>query len=96
MCFQGTFCHHPSGESSGPGEAAAEVPEDHEGDTSEAQQHVETEKRIRNKVLKLLMVSVALQHLRKLNNFNSYLSILSALDSAPLRRLDWQRNTAEV
>lgn len=37
-----------------------------------------------------------LQHLRKLNNFNSYLAILSALDSAPLRRLDWQRSTAEV
>lgn len=42
------------------------------------------------------ILCVILQHLRKLNNFNSYLSILSALDSAPLRRLDWQRNTAEV
>lgn len=40
--------------------------------------------------------SFFLQHLRKLNNFNSYLSILSALDSAPLRRLDWQKSTSEV
>lgn len=36
------------------------------------------------------------QHLRKLNNFNSYLAILSALDSAPIRRLEWQRQTSEV
>ncbi|XP_042898882.1 guanine nucleotide-releasing factor 2 isoform X2 [Parasteatoda tepidariorum] len=33
--------------------------------------------------------------LRKLNNFNSYLAILSALDSAPIRRLEWQRNITE-
>lgn len=42
------------------------------------------------------MCCMSLQHLKKLNNFNSYLSILSALDSAPLRRLDWQRSTSEV
>lgn len=36
------------------------------------------------------------QHLRKLNNFNSYLAILSALDSAPIRRLEWQKQTSEV
>uniref|UniRef100_A0A3B4ZDG3 Rap guanine nucleotide exchange factor 1-like n=1 Tax=Stegastes partitus TaxID=144197 RepID=A0A3B4ZDG3_9TELE len=36
-----------------------------------------------------------LQHLRKLNNFNSYLAILSALDSAPIRRLEWQKQTSE-
>lgn len=33
--------------------------------------------------------------LRRLNNFNSYLALLSALDSAPLRRLDWQRAIVE-
>lgn len=38
----------------------------------------------------------SLQHLRKLNNFNSYLAILSALDSAPIRRLEWQKQTSEV
>lgn len=43
-----------------------------------------------------MLLSASLQHLKKLNNFNSYLSILSALASAPLRRLDWQKNTAEV
>ncbi|CAG2195028.1 GRF2 [Mytilus edulis] len=35
-------------------------------------------------------------HLRKLNNFNSYLAILSAVDSAPIRRLEWQRPNLEV
>uniref|UniRef100_A0A8C7F409 Rap guanine nucleotide exchange factor 1 n=1 Tax=Oncorhynchus kisutch TaxID=8019 RepID=A0A8C7F409_ONCKI len=39
--------------------------------------------------------STLLQHLRKLNNFNSYLAILSALDSAPIRRLEWQKTTSE-
>uniref|UniRef100_A0A8C7ZC42 CRK SH3-binding GNRP n=1 Tax=Oryzias sinensis TaxID=183150 RepID=A0A8C7ZC42_9TELE len=43
-------------------------------------------------LLKFLKI---MKHLRKLNNFNSYLAILSALDSAPLRRLDWQKNTTE-
>lgn len=37
-----------------------------------------------------------MKYLRKLNNFNSYLAILSALDSAPIRRLEWQRNITEV
>nr|XP_002126176.3 rap guanine nucleotide exchange factor 1 [Ciona intestinalis] len=36
-----------------------------------------------------------MRHLRKLNNFNSYLAVLSALDSAPVRRLEWQRQTSE-
>ena len=40
--------------------------------------------------------TLSLQHLRKLNNFNSYLAILSALDSAPIRRLEWQKQTSEV
>ena len=38
---------------------------------------------------------ILFQHLRKLNNFNSYLAVLSALDSAPVRRLEWQRQTSE-
>ncbi|XP_076257594.1 C3G guanyl-nucleotide exchange factor isoform X3 [Rhynchophorus ferrugineus] len=33
-----------------------------------------------------------MKHLRKMNNFNSYLALLSALDSAPVRRLEWQKN----
>ncbi|XP_046398057.1 guanine nucleotide-releasing factor 2 isoform X2 [Ischnura elegans] len=32
-----------------------------------------------------------MRHLRRLNNFNSYLALLSALDSAPVRRLEWQQ-----
>ena len=43
-----------------------------------------------------LPLHLSLQHLRKLNNFNSYLAILSALDSAPIRRLEWQKQTSEV
>ncbi|XP_076331667.1 uncharacterized protein LOC143236891 [Tachypleus tridentatus] len=37
-----------------------------------------------------------LKHLRKLKNFNSYLAVLSALDSAPIRRLEWQKNIIEA
>lgn len=37
-----------------------------------------------------------LKHLRKLNNFNSFLALLSALDSAPVRRLDWPKQATEV
>ena len=33
--------------------------------------------------------------LRKQNNFNSYLALFSALDSAPIRRLEWQRSITE-
>ncbi|KPM07181.1 guanine nucleotide-releasing factor 2-like protein [Sarcoptes scabiei] len=32
-----------------------------------------------------------MKYLRKLNNFNSYLAILSALDSAPISRLEWPK-----
>ncbi|EDV28166.1 uncharacterized protein TRIADDRAFT_20966, partial [Trichoplax adhaerens] len=32
-----------------------------------------------------------LKCLRRMNNFNSYLAILSALDCASVRRLDWQK-----
>lgn len=37
-----------------------------------------------------------LKHLRRLNNFNSFLAILSAVDSAPVRRLEWQRHNVET
>lgn len=37
-----------------------------------------------------------MKHLRKLNNFNSYLALLSALDSAPIRRLDWPKHITET
>lgn len=37
-----------------------------------------------------------MRHLRKLNNFNSYLAILSAVDSAPIRRLEWQKPNLEA
>ncbi|KAJ8920408.1 hypothetical protein NQ315_005274, partial [Exocentrus adspersus] len=36
-----------------------------------------------------------MKHLRKINNFNSYLALLSALDSAPVRRLEWQKHVQE-
>ena len=42
-----------------------------------------------NKFIKIL------KHLRKLNNFNSYLALLSALDSAPIRRLEWQKTITD-
>ncbi|XP_046542750.1 LOW QUALITY PROTEIN: rap guanine nucleotide exchange factor 1-like [Haliotis rubra] len=37
-----------------------------------------------------------MKHLRKMSNFNSYLAILSALDSAPVRRLEWQKQNLEA
>ncbi|KAJ6651850.1 hypothetical protein lerEdw1_016423 [Lerista edwardsae] len=43
----------------------------------------------------LLKFIKIMKHLRKLNNFNSYLASLSALDSAPIRRLEWQKQTSE-
>ncbi|XP_065201005.1 guanine nucleotide-releasing factor 2 isoform X2 [Planococcus citri] len=36
-----------------------------------------------------------MKHLRKMNNFNSYLALLSALDSAPIRRLEWQKHITD-
>lgn len=36
-----------------------------------------------------------MKHLRKINNYNSYLALLSALDSAPIRRLEWQKTITE-
>uniref|UniRef100_A0A671PW52 CRK SH3-binding GNRP n=1 Tax=Sinocyclocheilus anshuiensis TaxID=1608454 RepID=A0A671PW52_9TELE len=46
-------------------------------------------------LLKFIKIMKVTRHLRKLNNFNSYLAILSALDSAPIRRLEWQKQTSE-
>lgn len=33
-----------------------------------------------------------MKHLKKLNNFNSIIAITSALESAPVRRLDWSKH----
>ncbi|BFZ19943.1 hypothetical protein BsWGS_22981 [Bradybaena similaris] len=44
----------------------------------------------------LLKFIKIMRHLRKLHNFNSYLAILSALDSAPVRRLEWQKQNIEA
>nr|CAB3265437.1 rap guanine nucleotide exchange factor 1-like [Phallusia mammillata] len=53
------------------------------------QQKPQDRERLLNKFIRIM------RHLRKLNNFNSYLAVLSALDSAPVRRLEWQRQTKE-
>lgn len=34
--------------------------------------------------------------LRKMNNFNSYLALVSALDSPPVRRLGWPRSIVDT
>lgn len=53
----------------------------------------QTDSRDREKyVMKFIKI---LKHLRKLNNFNSYLALLSALDSAPIRRLEWQKTITD-
>ena len=36
-----------------------------------------------------------MKELRKHNNFNSYLALLSALDSAPIRRLEWCKSITD-
>jgi Rap guanine nucleotide exchange factor 1 len=36
-----------------------------------------------------------MKHLRKMNNFNSYLAILSAVDSGPVQRLDWPKHITD-
>ncbi|XP_060663799.1 guanine nucleotide-releasing factor 2 isoform X6 [Drosophila nasuta] len=51
-------------------------------DAKEREKHV-------NKFIKIM------KHLRKMNNYNSYLALLSALDSGPIRRLEWQKGIAE-
>ncbi|ELU15822.1 hypothetical protein CAPTEDRAFT_20589 [Capitella teleta] len=37
-----------------------------------------------------------MKHLRKLSNFNSYLAVLSALNSSPISRLEWQKQNSEA
>lgn len=37
-----------------------------------------------------------MKHLRKMNNFNSYLAILSAVDSGPVQRLDWPNHIIDT
>ena len=37
-----------------------------------------------------------MKHLRKMNNFNSYLAILSAVDSGPVQRLDWPKHITDT
>ncbi|SPP86649.1 guanine nucleotide-releasing factor 2 isoform X3 [Drosophila guanche] len=51
-------------------------------DAKEREKHV-------NKFIKIM------KHLRKMNNYNSYLALLSALDSGPIRRLEWQKSITE-
>ncbi|KAI1289858.1 Rap guanine nucleotide exchange factor 1 [Halotydeus destructor] len=54
---------------------------------------VEEESRDRERIiLKLIKI---IKHLRKLKNFNSFLAIVSALDSAPVRRLEWPKTVIE-
>ncbi|VDN57485.1 unnamed protein product [Dracunculus medinensis] len=36
------------------------------------------------------------KQLRTMGNYNSYLAILSALDSGPIRRLDWSKNALDM
>ncbi|XP_050688271.1 guanine nucleotide-releasing factor 2-like isoform X12 [Eriocheir sinensis] len=51
------------------------------------------EEKIREKYV--LRFTKIMKYLRKFNNFNSYLALLSALDSAPVRRLEWQKNITD-
>ncbi|VDK64665.1 unnamed protein product [Onchocerca ochengi] len=37
-----------------------------------------------------------IEHLRIVGNYNSYLAILSALDSGPIRRLDWSKHITDL
>ncbi|KAM3727141.1 Rap guanine nucleotide exchange factor [Dirofilaria immitis] len=37
-----------------------------------------------------------MKHLRIVGNYNSYLAILSALDSGPIRRLDWSKHITDL
>uniref|UniRef100_A0A034V7R7 CRK SH3-binding GNRP n=1 Tax=Bactrocera dorsalis TaxID=27457 RepID=A0A034V7R7_BACDO len=52
------------------------------GDAKEREKHVV-------KFIKIM------KYLRKMNNYNSYLALLSALDSAPIRRLEWPKTITQ-
>lgn len=89
---QGPVDNHVAGKGPRQGAAAPEVHQDHEGNLGPPPQR----RPPHPSPPSLTAASPSLQHLRKLNNFNSYLAILSALDSAPIRRLEWQKQTSEV
>ena len=42
------------------------------------------------------MYTLYLQSLRQQNNFNAYLAILSAIESAPVSRLEWSERVIKV
>ncbi|XP_029407210.2 guanine nucleotide-releasing factor 2 isoform X3 [Bactrocera dorsalis] len=52
------------------------------GDAKEREKHV----------IKFIKI---MKYLRKMNNYNSYLALLSALDSAPIRRLEWPKTITQ-
>ncbi|VDM50142.1 unnamed protein product [Toxocara canis] len=53
-----------------------------------------SEQRLREKYL-LKFVKI-MKQLRNMGNYNSYLAILSALDSGPIRRLDWTKGALDM
>ena len=46
--------------------------------------------RYMNKFMKVM------KHLRKINNFNSYLALLAAVDCAAVRRLEWNQKILDT
>ncbi|KAL3981386.1 RasGEF domain family protein [Acanthocheilonema viteae] len=53
-----------------------------------------SEQRIREKMMSKFVK--IMKHLRIVGNYNSYLAILSALDSSPIRRLDWSKHITDL
>ncbi|VDP14436.1 unnamed protein product [Onchocerca flexuosa] len=49
-----------------------------------------TREKMMSKFIKIM------KHLRIVGNYNSYLAILSALDSGPIRRLDWSKQITDL
>uniref|UniRef100_A0A0N5APS1 Ras-GEF domain-containing protein n=1 Tax=Syphacia muris TaxID=451379 RepID=A0A0N5APS1_9BILA len=52
------------------------------------------EQRIRDKYL--LKYIKIMKQLRSMGNYNSYLAVLSALESGPIRRLEWPKNCVDM